>query len=209
MSTAKAEQVTPVVSLEEFFKNSVSAAMSRQGLCSDDLTAHYVVNLLTLFARSEQFFDHSDGTVGLKPLALVLADAVEAPRREERNVALQRIGDVSLFVAGFFGESLSYRIVDVDYYVQMGGSAYGSLADSVRGTLRGRVLRGVFAELAEKFQDFVDVLGDVRDEARAHRDHDILRLYEVWLRTGSRRAARLLRRAGIEPNQELDAKTRH
>jgi hypothetical protein len=29
----------------------------------------------------------------------------------------------------------------------------------------------------------------------------VLRLYEVWLRTGSKRAAAKLREAGIEPNQ--------
>jgi hypothetical protein len=89
----------------------------------------------------------------------------------------------------------------------MGGSAYGSLSSSVRGTLRGRALSGVFAELAEKFQAFVDVLGDVRDDASA--EVDVLRQYEIWLRTGSARAAELLRKAGVEPNQALDADTRH
>jgi len=38
---------------------------------------------------------------------------------------------------------------------------------------------------------------------------DVLRLYEVWLRTGSRRAAQLLREHGIEPNTTLNAATRH
>ncbi|MGD8339223.1 MAG: hypothetical protein PVH89_00495 [Gammaproteobacteria bacterium] len=32
-------------------------------------------------------------------------------------------------------------------------------------------------------------------------DEDLLRLYETWVRTGSRRAARLLRSHGIEPQQ--------
>ena len=76
-----------------------------------------------------------------------------------------RIGDISLFVAGFFGESLARRQVDVDYYVRMGGFAYGSLSDAVRRSVRGRVYTAVFAELAAKFQDFVDVLTEIREIA--------------------------------------------
>ncbi len=79
----------------------------------------------------------------------------------------------------------------------------------MRGTVRGRAFGGVFAELAEKFREFVDVLAEIRDSARAADDHDILRLYEVWLKTRSRRAERLLRSQGIEPNASLDATTRH
>jgi hypothetical protein len=60
----------------------------------------------------------------------------------------------------------------------------------------------LFMELAAHFQDLVDVLHEVRDSARGCRDDDILRLYETWLGTGSRRAGRLLRQAGVEPNPQ-------
>jgi hypothetical protein len=202
-------KVTPVWSLEEFFRNSVCSAMDRHGLSADDHTAYYVVSLLTLFARSEALYEGAEEGRTLRPLALILAEAMEARTAEERNFALQRIGDISLFVAGFFGESLARRQVDVDYYVRMGGSAYGSLSERVRGSVRGQVFTAVFAELASKFQDFVDVLSEVRDEARGNDDVDILRLYEVWLKTGSKRAERALRRLGIEPNRALDAMSRH
>jgi len=209
MRTRHDTRVTPVKSLQEFFRNSVCSAMDRQGVDADDHTAYYVVNLLTLFARSEVLYEGSGESRTLKPLALILAEALEAQSVEERNFALQRIGDISLFVAGFFGESLSRRHVDIDYYVRMGGSAYGSLSENVRGSVRGQAFTPVFAELASKFQDFVDVLTEVRDEARGNDDVDVLRLYEVWLKTGSKRAERVLRRLGIEPNQALDAMSRH
>jgi hypothetical protein len=209
METRRNKKVRAVRSLEEFFRNSVSSAMDRQGLSADDHTSYYVVNLLTLFARSEVLYEGAGEGRTLKPLALILAEAMEARTAEERNFALQRIGDISLFIAGFFGESLARRQVDIDYYVRMGGSAYGSLSECVRGSVRGRVFAAVFAELASKFQDFVDVLTEVRDESRGSDDVDILRLYDVWLRTGSKRAERTLRRLGIEPNQALDGMSRH
>jgi hypothetical protein len=56
----------------------------------------------------------------------------------------------------------------------------------------------VFAELAAKFQPLVDVLGEIGEAAYVHTQRDILRLYEIWLKTGSALANRLLRRLGIE-----------
>lgn len=203
------EQIRPVVSLQEFFKDSVADAMAKQRVDADDQTAYYVVNLLTLFARSEALFDAIEGRRALRPLAAVLAEAVAAERADERNYGLQRVGDVALFVAGFLGESLARRPVDVDYYVHMGGAAYGALSESIRGSSRGRVYSAVFAELAGKFQDFVDVLAEVRDEGLPSRDADVLRTWELWRRTGSRRAASRLRAEGIEPAQLLGGDTRH
>jgi len=209
MRTEHFERIRPVASLQEFFKESVAGAMARQGIRADDHTAYYVVNLLTLFARSEALFDQTENGIELKPVAKVIADSMEAEVATERRHALQRVGDVSLFIAGFLPDGFAAKLVDVDYYVQMGGSAYSALSESVRGSLRGRVFAAVFAELADKFQGFVDVLNDVRSEASNSKDIDVLRTYEIWLRTGSRRAAHLLRKHGIEPQRTLSAQTRH
>lgn len=197
------DRVRAVQSLQEFFKDSVTQALEKQRVAADDQTAFYLVNLLTLFARAETQFD------GKKPLALMLADARETHDRKQRNFVLQQVGDRSLFVAGFFGESFPRRLVDVDYYIDIGGAAYGTLYASLRGTTRGRAYGAVFAELAEKFRDFVDVLAEVRESGKSTGDVDVLRLYEVWLKTRSARAARKLRERGIEPNQALDVDTRH
>jgi hypothetical protein len=191
-------RITPVNNLQEFFMDSVADAMGRQRLDADEHTAHYVVNLLTLFARSEALFDTTEDGTELTPVAKVLAAAVDAERADERDHALQRVGDVSLFIAGFLGDGLAAKLVGVDYYIRMGGTAYQTLAINVRGSARGVAFGRVFAELANKFQRFVDVLAEVRDGAAA-TEADVLRLYDNWQQTGSERAARLLRSIGIEP----------
>jgi hypothetical protein len=202
------DRVHAVASLQEFFKDSVAAAMTKQRLAADDHTAHYVVNLLTLFARYETLYDQDKPGPGLQPVALVLAAAADSRDRETHNALLRRAGDTSLFVAGFLGDGFARKLVDVDYYIDMGGAAYGQLSDNVRGTREGRAFGSVFAELARKFADFVDVLAEIRDAGKGDA-LDVLRLYEVWLRTRSRRAARLLREHGLEPNATLTLATRH
>lgn len=197
--SADTGQVLPVKNLRDYFRQSVDDAIDRQGVNVDCHATHYVVNLLTMFSRSEELYEDRGDMYGLRPLALMMADAVDANSAAQRNIVLQRIGDVALFIAGFFADSLAHKLVDLDYYIYMGGSAYGSLSDEVRGTARGRALAGVYAELAAKFQIVVDVLNDVRDSTRQSSDIDLLRTYEVWLKTGSRRAAALLRQNGVVP----------
>jgi hypothetical protein len=188
-----------VRNLREFFRDSVHAALERQRVEVEDHTEHYVVNLLTMFARSEALFDGASGRPRLKPLALMLAEASEAPTHEDRLRTLQRLGDVSLFMAGFFAQSFARRLVDIDYHIAMGGRAYGTLADSCRTSARGRALGTVFTELAQKFQRLVDALNDVSEMAYHHDHRDVLRQYEIWLRTGSPRAHGILRSLGVEP----------
>jgi len=188
-----------VTNLREFFHDSVQTALKQQRVSVDDHTEHYVVNLLTMFARSEELYERTPEGIRIRPLVQMLADAVEAPTQTQREEALRRLGDVSLFVAGFFAQSFARKLIDVDYHIAMGGRAYGILAESLRGTLRGQVFVAIFTELAQKFQRLVDVLNDVAEMAYQHSDRDILRLYEIWLKTGSSRAYNILRRLGVEP----------
>ncbi|HEY4973263.1 MAG TPA: hypothetical protein VII41_06620 [Steroidobacteraceae bacterium] len=191
------ESVLAVSSLREYFHDALQGALAHQHVAVEDQTEHYVVNLLTLFARSEQLYERTADGVRMRPLVQMLSDALEAPSAQERERGLQRLGDVSLFIAGFFAHSFARKLIDINYHIAMGGRAYGTLAD---GLARGRkqVMARVYAELAAKFLPLVDALGEISDAARRYTQADILRLYEVWLKTGSPRARGLLRQLGIE-----------
>jgi len=191
-----------------FFQESLAGALQRQQLQAADATVVYLVNLLVSFTRAEGLFEQTPDGPMLKPLALIYGEALHARSAGGRYQALRRLGDVALFIAGVFSQSLRRKLVDVDYYVTMGGSAYGTLAESVPGSFGARVPPETYAELADKFVDFVDVLAEVHDQG-PRTDRDLMRLYELWLRTGSRRSARLLREAGIDPVPGTSAAVRH
>jgi hypothetical protein len=201
-------RVLPVADLREFFRDTLHGALERQRLAVEDQTEHYVVNLLTLFARSEALYERTPEGTRLKPLVVMLTEALEAPSAGDRHRGLQRLGDVSLFVAGFFAQSFARKLIDIDYHIAMGGRAYAALADALaRG--RRRVLAQVFAELAAKFQPLVDALNDVSETSYTHSDKDILRLYEVWLKTGSARSYQILKRLGVEPTRSAPSALAH
>jgi hypothetical protein len=193
--------IQPVSSLKEFFRDALHDALAHQHVAVEGETEHYVVNLLTLFADADALFERDAGGQSrsrLKPLALMLGEAIDAPTHEARFRALQRLGDVSLFIAGFFSAGFARKLVDIDYHIAMGGHAYGTLADNC-SPARGRTMRQVFGELAAKFTPMVDALNEISETSYQHSDRDRLRLYELWVKTGSERSRKLLRKLGVEP----------
>jgi hypothetical protein len=87
----------------------------------------------------------------------------------------------------------------VDYYIDMGGTAYQQVVTRTSED----TLRALYGELSEKFGRFVDVLAEISDKTSVRTEKDLLRLYELWVRTGSERAAKALQDAGINPSETV------
>ena len=191
-------ELQTVSDVREFFRDALQSALEHQHIQVRDHTEHYIVNLLAMFSHTEALFEPDAERTQLKPLALLLAEAADAPDDRQRFRMLQRLGDVALFVAGFLAGGFARRPVDVDYHIAMGGRAYGTLALAPYHGAQ-RVLGCVFAELEHKFQPLVDALNEIGEGAARHSPRDVLRLYELWHKTGSQRAHRLLLKLGIRP----------
>jgi hypothetical protein len=175
-------------SAAEYFKELVEGALAHQRISAGELTSFYVVNLLTGFLQQP-----ADADAEAKPLAVRLVEAFGAAGMRQRD-SLKQIGDLSLFMSGFFADSLQRKLVDVDYYVSIGGRAYTALS-----RYETDAFSPVFAELAENFIGFVDVLSEVSERTSCTSNSDLLRLYERWLKTGSRRSGQLLAERGVVP----------
>ena len=177
----------------EFFREQLEKAMEHQKVSTSAFTEYYLVTLLSAcvhgdLAPSEAGFDET-------PLAVLYIRAVHSSRAE-RTRLLRAMGDTALFVSGFFSDSLSRGLVDLGYYRTMGGRAYGRLSreDSAHG-----VGSTVFSELSGRFGEFADVLAEVSEVSHLSTNKSVVRLYERWVQTGSRRAATLLAERGIAP----------
>jgi hypothetical protein len=191
MSDAFRAELPRPESATEYFKALVDGAIAHQGVGAGELTSYYVVQLLAGFLRR-----HAEAEGG-EPLGLQLIRALERGGVQQRE-SLRQIGDLSLFVSGFFSDSLRRKLVDVDYYANIGGVAYNALSRCESDTFSP-----VFAELAENFVTFVDVLSEVSERSACTSNVDLLRLYERWLKTGSRWSGQLLAERGVVPNASL------
>jgi hypothetical protein len=161
-------------SLKEFFRLLVGEVVSRQKVGLGEVTEFYLVNLLSEFAEAEKLFVEQQ-----EPLAVLYHRALQQ-ERDERIRTLRRLGDVSLYTAGFFKESLQDRVVGPDYYIQMGGTAYGHLAQlsSASG------FAPVYWELHQKFQALVEVLEEIAARGQcAGGPQGQMRVFDSWVRS--------------------------
>ena len=181
-------------SLREFFRELLGEAAQRLSLSLHEFTEFYVVNLLSEFATSERLFTQElDGRKDHEPLALLYTRAMNQ-EREEKVRTLRRLGDVSLYKAGFFKGSLERSIVGPKYYIQMGGAAYGQVAQLSPGSS----FSNVYAELAEKFGGLVSVLEEISARSlAANGPSGVLRVYESWVRSGDDKLEQVLVDAGL------------
>lgn len=178
--------VTLAASVDEFFHEVVTEALSAVDLDASEPAGWYLVGLLGEFTTAR---------LTDEPLGMKLASAAGSPGQRVRT--LKEVGDTSLYVAGFFAESLTRSLVDVDYYVGIGQTAYTQLARSL-GTKKS--IGEVYEELAAKFPQFVDVLALVRKRvtiAELNATSDLGRLYDIWLRTRDAWVEKKLRQAGL------------
>lgn len=88
--------VTLATSLDEFFHEVVRGALETVEVEASEPASWYLVGLLGDMTRA-RIMD--------EPLGVKLAQAGEDPG--ERVRTLKQVGDTSLYVAGFFAESLS------------------------------------------------------------------------------------------------------
>lgn len=187
----------------EYFHAALSGALDELRVRASEHAKQYLVSLLSKFIFMENLYPEDPAGEGkrIETLTEKLALAMEEESTEARLQRFREMGDYSLYIAGFFSESLSRKLVDVDYYIGMGGAAYEKVA-----RLQSKVDHSeLFEELAVKFPLFVDVLGVVSDESSAKLSDQstaLLRAYEVWNKTGSERLARQLVQAGMLPAQK-------
>lgn len=192
--------------LDSYFKSSILSALSNQRVDASEHTVVYLSSMLVHFSQTEHLFEKTEHGYQLKPLVLYYADYTEAKSTSERSYALRRLGDVALFICGLYSQSLNKKVVDIDYYIAMGGGAYARLSCDQQP--HNQVFTDIFAELANNFVNFMDVLSEIT-EAQHSSHSDILRQYEIWLRSGSKAAKKRLISQGIYPQSGSTIHTKH
>lgn len=184
-------------SIAEFFRNIIRDILDDRKMSIQEMTEFYVVNLLTRAVNSSQ--ENADPNYFESPLAILFGKALEANSQHERYALLKHLGDQSLFISGFFGESLKNKSVDLDYYVAMGSNAYGCLSDLSKKASERDFFGKTFDELSGKFTSVMDIIAEISERSHTSNNQDILRIYERWLLTKSQGLLDRLQKLGIQP----------
>jgi hypothetical protein len=194
MSLGSQKRTGLFVSPRDYFDEIVAEAFERRRIKTFPLVKSYLVDMLEFYVPAQNLFDDLDSS-GRRTRETLAETFLRAQNAEdsERIELLKKLADRSLYISGFFGDSLQRKLVDIDYYADMGGMAYGALATSVRKD----DLANVFNEFARRFLEFVDLLTDISTRSHLQNEENILRLFEVYAKTGSEVARERLIEKGV------------
>lgn len=183
------------ISPRQHFEELVGSGFSKLKVQAAPGVQTYLVDLLEFYLDTRNLYPDETAQDGSRRPSTMAEMWLSAPHLtlSERTELLKQMGDRALYISGFFSESLQRKIVDVDYYAEMGGAAYARLADSIREDTHAHIYRLI----SRRFNEFADVLSYVSQQSMAPTDQNLLRLYERYLRTGSEIAREQLIENGV------------
>jgi hypothetical protein len=180
--------------LYDYFSDNVSRVNAQRQLELSMNAIRYLSAMLVELSKTEKVFPWNEPTT----LTELHCQAGVADPRKALHLYRQ-LGDHALYISGFFSESLERKVVGVEYYANMGGSAYHRAAGltSLAGELVA--LSQIFDELSQRFRECVGILSEVSEMDRQDSPEDIVRLYERWLTTKDEHTAERLSALGLLP----------
>ncbi len=193
-----------LASPKEFFFDALEESLRDRKVIAPLAVKSYLVSLLEYYLHTENLFDEDVTESGAR-VPNTLAELYLGSKTVDSAQGyemLKKLADRSLYVSGFFGDSLNRKLVDVDYYVEMGGTAYAALAEQAREDMKSQVFRS----MSNQFVAFVDVFTLISQKTGQKTNQSLLRTYEKYLRTGSDLAREKLVQAGIITVPKTDLK---
>jgi len=165
----------------------VNEAEHDYGCQLDEAMQSYLVFTLMRFAKNQQ--------LNAKALALDYLNSHHLPN-SIRSEQLRDIGDQCLLVSGLYPQSAERRQVGVNYYVDLGQSAYQHI-----GAVTQRGVAELYQQLAESFILLMDLLQTIRQYSAPALQP--IAAMELWQQTGSRAAYKQISANGIPVHGSL------
>jgi len=165
----------------------VHEAEQDYGCQLDEAMQSYLVFTLMRFAKNQQ--------LNAKALALDYLNTHHLPN-SIRSEQLRDIGDQCLLVSGLYPQSAEKRLVGVNYYVDLGRSAYQHI-----GAVTQKGIAELYQQLAESFILLMDLLQTIRQYSAPALQP--IAAMELWQHTGSRAAYNQISDNGFPVHESL------
>ena len=114
-------------SLQTFFYDHLDNVNQKSTRPLPKEMVYYSSTVMERFGESKNYFQESDeGKLSEKVLGEKLLKSSSLPKKRQIN-ELKDIGETSLFLCGYFSDSLNRKLVDTSYYRQIGSTSYKKL----------------------------------------------------------------------------------
>lgn len=180
--------------LAAFLALELKESMTSQGVTASPPTEAYLGGILMRFAKPETLHNRAEGRATHQLLFKMRHQAASTPDAGARYASYRDLGDLSLFMAGFFYARVRRGVMGEEYYVEIGRRAYATVATIVAAR-QGKEVVEMYAEMADRFPLFRNAFEETADRVRIDGDRSLIRLCERM--RDPRRVHQVLRYRGM------------
>ncbi len=145
--------------------------LNRKSLCPiPESILYYSSDVLDKFALSQDYFEIQEGRVREKILGTKLLEASQLERVEQKRV-YKEVADMSLIVCGYFSPSVNRKIIDANYYSQIGKTAYGHLNQMIPAFMD---IPCFYSMLATSFESLTTLISLLAEKNRTGQENNLL-----------------------------------
>jgi hypothetical protein len=162
----KDSKVKVLISPKEYFRNIIADSANKKNIVLCEEIEFYMVNLMYEFIDPQKslrttskldFFD--------TPLAFKLKEALEAPPEKQFSL-YKSLGDISLYMSGYFQEYFNTKTYDHSYCISMGSQAYFHIAAISKTRHKDKDFYLLYKKLSEQFPDMVEIMSLVSEQTK-------------------------------------------
>lgn len=169
--TMSQRKIITAANLQGFFFEGLNE-LNKKSLCPiPESIIFYSSEVLDKFALTQDFFEVSEeGKLRQKILGMKLLEAMQMSREDQKRT-YKEVADMSLLVCGYFAESVNKKIVDTQYYAQLGKMAYGHLNNVSPSFLD---IPSFYGMVSTCFESMTTLMANFASKNRYGSDHELI-----------------------------------
>jgi hypothetical protein len=182
--------------VKELFFDLIDEFEKKLKLTLSEYSKLYLMKLLEQLAQGNDCLHTA--VIEDKSLAEILMEALHKNIFEKiRN--LKVLGDLCLLFGGLYPEYMTKRLVDIDYFINIGKNSYNLISDTYRNYSSKYELYMLYNKLTEEFLKLINILTEISDELNFLDRDNLYKTFKRWEKTGIKKYSEVLKNNNIIP----------
>lgn len=153
-----------MLAIRASFKEFISKELYKANSSLPFEIKEYLSDLLYFYISTHRIYEYRNQKgKSYKTTLVEIYGKIPAAGANERVYLFKKIGDLSLYLSGFFRSALKEDLVDRSYYEDMGEAAYGRLSTLYRKQ------NNIFKSLARNFKPLSETLFHIQKKTEARQ----------------------------------------
>lgn len=158
-------------SLQTFFFDELLAANKKSTTPLNNEMIYYSSKVMDKYSDTSKLFEEVEGKLTDKVLGIKYLESSQFPISKKKK-EIKDIADTTLFLCGFFSDSLERKLINIEYYINLGIMSYKRLDSLVPSYLD---MPFFFNNLADSFHHIINTMAMVAHGMNVQ--HDVVTLF--------------------------------